>query len=209
MTADETARRPEAATVTSRHARHLADLRDAVDHVECGLGVIRHWADLLHRHLDSGGRLLTAGNGGSAAQAEHLAAELVVRFDIDRPAFDARSLTSDGAVLTAAANDLGADRIFARQVEAAAHPGDILLVLSTSGRSRNVLEAAETAHRVGARVWALTGPLDNPCAALADSYLAFGSGSTAVVQEAHLLVIHLLCEAFDTRVVEGAGTVPS
>nr|WP_233440033.1 SIS domain-containing protein [Lentzea atacamensis] len=157
---------------------------------------INRWGSLLARLLTDGGRLLAAGNGGSAAEAQHLTAELVGRYRHDRAAFSALALCAETSSVTAIANDYGYDQVFARQVTAHARPGDIVVLLSTSGRSPNLLEAAHAGRLAGATVWALTGPLPNPLASLADDTLAL-PGDPCHVQEAQLVVVHALCEAFE------------
>nr|WP_233158076.1 SIS domain-containing protein [Actinokineospora bangkokensis] len=159
------------------------------------------WGAHLAARLDSGGRLLAAGNGGSAAEAQHLTAELVGRFDHDRRPFSAIALHGDTSSLTAIGNDYGYAEVFARQVRAHARPGDVLVLLSTSGRSENLLRAADTARQVGAVTWALTGPGPNPLAAAADEAVCV-SGGTTTVQEAHLVLVHLLCASFEHALAE-------
>ena len=154
------------------------------------------WGALLAERLPAGSRLLAAGNGGSAAEAQHLTAELVGRFDRDREPFAAVALHADTSSLTAIGNDYGFADVFARQVRAHARPRDVLVLLSTSGHSENLLRAAEAGRECGATVWALTGPLPNPLAELADDTLAV-TGCTATVQEVHLVSVHLLCTAFE------------
>jgi type III pantothenate kinase len=160
------------------------------------------WGEWLGRRLFEGGRLLAAGNGGSAAEAQHLTAELVGRFGSERRALSAIPLHGDGSALTAIANDYGAEEAFARQVEAHGRPGDVLLAISTSGRSVNVLRAVEAANRIGMMTWALTGAGPNPLADLADEALPCPAPDTATVQELHLIAIHLLCAAVDRIVAK-------
>ncbi|MCB9763833.1 MAG: SIS domain-containing protein [Alphaproteobacteria bacterium] len=146
------------------------------------------------RAIEAGGQLLVFGNGGSAADAQHLAAELVGRFAADRRALPALALSSDTAVLTAVANDLGYDRVFARQVEALARPGDLLLALSTSGSSPNVLRAVAAGAERGCVCWGMTGRAPNLLSALlTDRVLAVPSTETARIQEAHGFLGHVLC----------------
>lgn len=164
-------------------------LRNETDRVE-------RWGALLAERLGDGGRLLAAGNGGSAAEAQHLTAELVGRFDRDRPAFSAIALHADTSSLTAISNDYGYEDAFARQVRAHARPRDVLVLLSTSGRSENLLRAADAGRECGAIVLAMTGPRPNPLAERADDTLAINGGS-ATVQEAHLVSVHLTCAAFE------------
>lgn len=174
-------------------AHGLASLRAQTDQVEL-------WAIELADRLLAGGRLLAAGNGGSAAQAAHLAAELVGRFSTDRPAFSALTLGADGATVTALVNDYGVTEMFARQVDAHGQAGDVLVLLSTSGVSPNVLAAAERGRANGLRVWGLTGAAPNPLLARCHAGIAVAAGSTAAVQAVHLVAIHALCAAFDEQV---------
>lgn len=153
-------------------------------------------AELGERLLD-GARLLACGNGGSAAEAQHLTAELVGRFRDERTPLSALCLCVESSSVTAIGNDYGPDEVFARQVRAHGRSGDVLLCLSTSGTSRNVLAAAEAARDCGIAAWALTGPGPNPLGALCDEVLAIEATSTATVQEMHLLAVHVLCGAVD------------
>ncbi|URN18361.1 MULTISPECIES: D-sedoheptulose-7-phosphate isomerase [Streptomyces] len=184
--------------------RHCASLEDAVgrfrrDHLDR----IARWGARLAVVLPGGGRLLAAGNGGSAAQAQHLTAELVGRYRRERPAYSAISLHAETSSLTAIGNDYGFDQVYARQVAAHGRPGDVLLLLSTSGRSGNLVAAAAAARAAGMRVWALTGPAPNPLAEAAHEALCVDAASTATVQEAHLVAVHVLCECFDAAAEAG------
>ncbi len=145
-----------------------------------------------------GGKLLICGNGGSAADSQHLAAELVGRFQAERPGWAAIALTVDTSTLTAVANDYGFDRVFARQVEALGRPGDVLLVISTSGESANCLEAVTTAGRRGLRTHGLLGKGGGRLRGLVDSALVVPSDHTPRIQELHGLVIHALCAALES-----------
>jgi D-sedoheptulose 7-phosphate isomerase len=147
--------------------------------------------------LLEGGRLLAAGNGGSAAHAQHLTSELVGRYREDRAPFSAIALHAETSTVTAITNDYGAEEVFARQVRAHGRLGDVLVALSTSGRSANLLHAARSAQDIGMHVWAFTGPLPCPLAAVADDVLAVAAPTTAVVQEVHQVAVHLLCEALE------------
>ncbi|MCO1599736.1 SIS domain-containing protein, partial [Micromonospora sp. RHAY321] len=138
--------------------------------------------------------LLVAGNGGSAAEAQHLTAELVGKLHHDRQPLSAIALHAETSTLTAIANDYGYTDVYARQVRAHGRPGDILLLLTTSGTSPNLLTAAHTAHDTGLTTWALTGPAPNPLADTCHDTLAIASPDTQVVQELHLVTSHLLCE---------------
>lgn len=145
----------------------------------------------------AGNKLLFFGNGGSAADAQHLAAELVVRYRHDRKAIPAIALTTDTSTLTAGANDLGYDRVFSRQVEALARPGDVAIGITTSGRSPNVLAALEAAREMDVRTVAFTGADGSDLAALVDEALIVPSRVTARIQEMHLTFGHLLCGALE------------
>jgi D-sedoheptulose 7-phosphate isomerase len=177
-------------------ARHLAEHARAMLALASQVDRVQDWGLRLGAALLDGRRLLTAGNGGSAAEAQHLAAELVGRYRKSRAPLSAIALTPDACTLTAIANDYGWADALARQVEAHGRRGDVLIALSTSGESANVLAAVRTARQLGLRTWGLTGAAPNPLQALCDEALAL-SGPTAVVQEMHLVVIHLLCAAVD------------
>jgi len=146
--------------------------------------------------LRDGGKLLVCGNGGSAADAQHFAAELLVRFETDRKALPAIAITTDSSALTAAANDFGYERVFSRMVEALGCPGDAILLLSTSGRSKSIVRAQEVAKSLGMRTWAITGEGKSPLADSADISLQL-CGSTARVQEATIVVLHHLASVAD------------
>jgi phosphoheptose isomerase len=176
---------------------HLRDLRTALDTFGAQLGVIERWGIRLAATLSAGGRLLVAGNGGSAAEAQHLTAEFVGRFDAERRPFSAIALCAESSSVTAIVNDYGPEEMFARQVAAHGRPGDVCALLSTSGRSRNVLAAATRARDCGITTWAMTGPAPNPLAAACDDALCVDAADTATVQELHLLSVHLLCTVFD------------
>ncbi|NEE02318.1 D-sedoheptulose-7-phosphate isomerase [Phytoactinopolyspora halotolerans] len=164
----------------------------------------REWVDTAHRWggelagvLAGGGRLLTAGNGGSAAEAQHLTAELVGRYRDERPPFSAICLSAETSSLTAIGNDYPAAELFARQVQAHGRRGDVLVLMSTSGRSPNILSAAERGRAAGLRVWAFTGSRPNPLEAVVDEALCIDAPATATVQELHLVALHILCAGFD------------
>ena len=179
---------------------HLAALMHPLAALDGEVDRIDAWGLHLARVLSGGGRLLAAGNGGSAAQVAHLTSELVGRFRDDRPAYSAIALTAESSVLTAIANDYGAADCFARQVAAHGRAGDVLVVLSTSGSSRNVLVATEAARARGMTTWALTGRAPNPLALQCDDAVCVDAAATATVQEVHQVVVHLLCAAFDVAV---------
>jgi D-sedoheptulose 7-phosphate isomerase len=179
---------------------HLALLQQALTTLDVEVEHIEAWAGHLAQTLVPGGRVLAAGNGGSAAQAQHLTSELVGRYRDDRPAFSALALHAETSSVTAIGNDYGLHAVFARQVEAHGRPGDILLTLSTSGRSRNVLTAVAAARRNRLTTWALTGPAPNPLAAACDDAICIPSTAVATIQEVHQVVVHLLCASFDREI---------
>jgi D-sedoheptulose 7-phosphate isomerase len=167
-------------------------------------------ASLICRTLADGGKLLVFGNGGSAADAEHMAAELVGRFERDRPGLAAISLTANTSVLTALGNDFGHEHVFDRQLETLARPGDVAVAISTSGRSPNVTAAARRARALGLGVVALTGGDGGELEDLANVAIRIPSFSVPRIQEGHGVVIHVLCALVDgwrpgsTCAVEGA-----
>ena len=189
----------ERAEFTTGH-EHLAALRRPLAALDADVDRIGAWGRHLARVLVTGGRLLAAGNGGSAAQAQHLTSELVGRYQSDRPALSALALHAETSSLTAIANDFGADEAFARQVRAHGRPGDVLLVLSSSGHSPNVVCALEAAQECGLTAWALTGRVPNPACDIADDAICVDAPLTATVQEVHQVAVHLLCAAVDAEV---------
>ena len=174
------------ATLAARVAAEQADAVAAI-------------ADRYEAVLRSGGTLFFAGNGGSAADAQHLATEYVVRYQTNRPALRAVALTTDTSLLTACANDLGFEEVFARQVEALARPGDLLSLHSTSGESPNVIRAAQAAKARGVPVVAFLGKGGGQLKELADVVLVVPSDDTARIQELHLAVEHLICDIVEDR----------
>ena len=181
-------------SVRARVAAKAAQLRHlALDEA----GRVADAVDLLVTSFASGGKLLAFGNGGSAADAQHLVAELVGRLAFERRALPALALTTDTSVLTAIANDYGYDHVFSRQVEALGQDGDVVLAISTSGRSPNVLAGLRAARQRGLRTIALTGPaagfLD------ADVHIVANGRTSSEIQEAHIVVEHTLCELVEAR----------
>jgi len=156
-------------------------------------------ADLIADCLTKGNKLLVCGNGGSASDCAHFATELVCRFAKDRPAYPAICLTGDGGLLTAAGNDYGFEEIFARQVAAFGVPGDLLICLTTSGKSKNVLRALEEARSRKLKTIAFLGRDGGSTIGIADVDLLVRSDSTARIQEAHELLLHVLCEIAEER----------
>lgn len=176
---------------------HLAALRATREAV---LPALQRAADLLIDRLRSGGKVLVCGNGGSASDAQHFAAELTGRYERDRPGMPGIALTVDSSALTAISNDYGYEWVFAKQVEVLGRAGDVLVAISTSGHSPNVVRAMEAAQRKGLRVIALTGRDGGPMAAMlqpGDVELRAVSTRTARIQEMHILMLHSLCDAID------------
>lgn len=170
----------------ARHQSVLASLSGCAHDIE-------RLAQYCIAALERSNKILICGNGGSAADAQHMAAELVGRFVADRPALPAIALTTDTSALTAIANDYGYSAVFSRQVSALAREGDVLLAISTSGHSASVLAACETARSLGSAVIGLTGRDGGALVELCDAVVIAPSDETAHIQESHIVVIHLLC----------------
>ncbi len=153
------------------------------------------WVDTLRR----GGLIAFCGNGGSAADCQHLAGELVSRFRRDRPAYRGLALSTDTSILTAIGNDFGYERVFARQVEGLMRPGDLLVALSTSGTARNCVLAVEQARSMGVATMALTGASGGALKPLADLCLCVPSSDTPRIQEAHITIGHILCDLVEAE----------
>jgi len=178
--------------------RDLAQLADRVAREMAG--EVEEAVELVLHTLDSGGRLFFCGNGGSAADAQHLATEYVVRFRRDRPALPAIALTTDTSLLTAAANDYGFEHVFARQIRGLAHTGDLLFLHSTSGESPNLIEAALAARSVGVRTVALLARGGGRLRELVDLAIVLPTQDTAHAQEIQLAIGHAICDAVERRV---------
>ncbi len=188
---------------------HLAALAAPLATLDADAGRVDGWGRHLATVLAGGGRLLTAGNGGSAAQAQHLSAELVGRYRDDRRPFSAIALCAESSTVTAIANDYGLDEVFARQVRGHGRPGDVLVAISTSGRSPNLVAAAVTARQIGVTVWGLTGPGPNPLLAACDDAVVVDAEATATIQEIHQVVVHLLCAAVECALLPPVATASS
>ena len=158
--------------------------------------------DIIFDSLAAGGRLFTAGNGGSAADAQHIAAELTGRFRRDRRPWPAMALHANASALTAIGNDYGYDQVFARELSAHARPGDVLLAISTSGNSPNILRAIEAARRNKVKVIGLTGGGGGEMRDVCDICLSVPSPSTPRIQEMHIMIYHAICELLEERLVE-------
>ncbi|TLM81631.1 SIS domain-containing protein [Pseudarthrobacter sp. NamE5] len=178
---------------------HLDNVMPALDSLRSQSGLLAAWGVELAQRLLRGQRLLAAGNGGSAAEAQHLTAELVGRFDGERVPFSAISLHAESSAVTAIANDYGYDDVFARQVRAHGRSGDVLMLLSTSGKSPNLLRAAGAAAKLNITTWALTGVGPNPLTEACDEAVMIDALS-ANAQEGHLIALHAMCRAFDLEV---------
>lgn len=179
-------------TWMARSVRRSLAAIDALD-----LEAIADASAILRRGLEQAGTIFVAGNGGSAAQAEHFCAELLGRFRSKRAGVPARNLGCDLTTATAIANDFGFSEVFARTLAAAARPGDVVVLISTSGESENILRAADQSLRLGLPLIALTGAAPNSLAARATVSLVIEETSASIVQEAHLVALHLLAEAID------------
>lgn len=179
---------------TSLFQTHLGEHQEAILKLNAMQDQIAPMAAAWLTALQSGKKILFFGNGGSAADAQHLAAELVVRYRVNRPALAGIALTTDTSILTAHSNDFGFETVFSRQVEALAQPGDVALGISTSGTSKNVLLALQAANHRGCVTIAFTGEKGADCAAEAKLAFKAPSAITARIQECHLLIGHLLCD---------------
>jgi len=196
----------ELAARVGTHFRDSANLK--LSSAQLLAAPIARAASLMVDALRAGGKILACGNGGSAADAQHFAAELVNRFEIDRPPLAAVALTTDSSALTAIANDVRYEDVFARQLRAIGRRGDVLLAISTSGNSPNVLEAVAVGQAAGLRVVALTGGRGGKLGeriAAGDVHVNVPHTSTARIQEVHLLALHCLCDAIDHQMF-GAKT---
>jgi D-sedoheptulose 7-phosphate isomerase len=189
--------------------RHLEALWSPLFALEADLSTVELWGASIASRLLDGGRLLAVGNGGSAAQAQHFTSELVGRYRDDRQPFSAIALHAETSALTAIVNDYPLEAMFARQVVAHGRQGDVLVALSTSGRSPNVIAAAEAACTAGLATLALTGPMANPLGLVCDDVIAVDAPATATIQEVHQVVIHLLCASIDVAACAAATVMTS
>lgn len=177
------------------HSRVIAKLKDNHQSVIDA-------SELIQKTLASGNKLLLCGNGGSAADSQHIAAEFMVRFAEERRALPAIALTTDTSILTAHTNDYEFSTVFSRQIEALGQPGDCLIAISTSGNSDNIIKATKQAKALGLSVIGMTGEQGGVMRELVDIHVAAPSNVTARVQEAHILVGHWWCQSVDLAVVE-------
>ncbi len=192
----------DARTIVAQHAEAGIRLRESFFSLNADLVV--ESARTLAVCLAKGGKILFCGNGGSAADAQHLAAEFVNRFMLDRPPLAAIALTTDSSALTAIGNDFGFDQIFSKQVHALANPGDVLVGISTSGNSVNVVKALEVARKNNVVTFGLTGRDGGGMAPLCDILINVPEQNTALVQEIHISVGHLLCGLVDYFLFQNA-----
>jgi D-sedoheptulose 7-phosphate isomerase len=185
-------------------AAHLSLSRDALERAQDAalLDTARTIADVTVGALRSGHKLLIAGNGGSAADAQHIAAEIIGRYKKDRPAFAAIALTTDTSALTAIGNDYGFEQIFSRQVEGLGQRGDVLLAISTSGRSPNILAALKTARQQGLVTVGFTGAKGTTMAAACDHLLVAPSEDTAVIQQVYMAFAHGICDVVEQALTD-------
>jgi D-sedoheptulose 7-phosphate isomerase len=185
----------------SRHAflHAIQDHIKAVEQLEKQEELFEQIADRMIRAIRGGNKILWCGNGGSAADSQHLAAEIVGRFRRERRGWASIALTTDTSILTSVGNDYGYDAIFARQVEALCMPGDVVVGLTTSGNSPNVCQAVQCAHALGAFTVGMTGEGGGKLATLADVCLRVAARETARIQECHILFGHMLCDRIESE----------
>ena len=183
----------------------LEEHRQVVEKMAALEGEIASAGELCGRALAQGQRIYLCGNGGSAADAQHIAAELIGRFVHDRRALPAIALTTDTSALTAIGNDYGYDEVFSRQVDGLCREGDVLIAISTSGNSGNVLKAVDAAHRAGASVIGLSGKSGGALDAKCDVSLVVPSDITARIQEMHIVIGHLICALTEEHLGLGTG----
>ena len=199
--------------IPSFRPRAIKDLQASRDVLDLALAdqafihAVARAAEIVVEALRAGRKILFAGNGGSAADAQHLATELVVRFMIDRAALPAVALTTDGALLTAAGNDLGFEHIFSRQVLALGQADDVFIALSTSGRSPNVLAACKAGRECGLKVIGFTGAKGDAMAALCDLTLRVPSETTWLIQQVHMAAGHTICAIAEEAISGSTQTV--
>jgi D-sedoheptulose 7-phosphate isomerase len=188
----DVAAKPDVDTIAAFFERSLNALQSAAKDREL-LALIGSIAQSIETSLRAGGKVLIAGNGGSAADAQHLAAEFLVRFLVDRQPLPAIALTTDTSVLTAAGNDFGFEHVFERQVRGLGRAGDVFLAISTSGRSPNILKALQAAREIGLVTIGFSGAEDTAMRGLCRHFLAAPSRETAVVQQIHMVAGHAIC----------------
>jgi D-sedoheptulose 7-phosphate isomerase len=192
----------QGASLEARVASHFADsAKLKLDAAKLLSAPIAHGIELMAASLRAGGKILACGNGGSAADAQHFAAELVNRFERERPPLAGLALTTDSSALTSIGNDYGYEQVFEKQLRALGRKGDVLLAISTSGNSANVIAAMRAARELGVKIVALTGNGGGKMAALlaaGDVHVCVPHKRTMRIQEVHLLALHCLCDGIDT-----------
>ncbi|MGB6977354.1 MAG: phosphoheptose isomerase [Gammaproteobacteria bacterium] len=192
-----------ALALTERIRQHFEDsIQTKILAADSLLDHIRQAGELMANSLLDNHKILCCGNGGSAGDCQHFAAELLNRFETERPSLPAIALTTDTSTITSIANDYSFDQIFSKPIKALGQPGDILLAISTSGNSRNIIEAIKAAHERGLRIVALTGRDGGKMATLLnvnDIEIRVPSPSTCRIQETHLLILHCLCDVIDRQ----------
>jgi D-sedoheptulose 7-phosphate isomerase len=196
---------PRAEELVAQRLREGADLAESMLDERC-VGEIAAVAELTAEAYRKGGKLLIFGNGGSAADAVHVAAEFVGRYLVDRPPLPAVALAANLSSVTAIGNDYGYDKVFSRQVQALGKPGDVAVGLTTSGRSVNVAAGLRAAAELGLLTVAMTGADPGPVGAAAEHRIAIPSSDTPRVQEGHMLAAHTICEWVEARLVEEAAS---
>jgi D-sedoheptulose 7-phosphate isomerase len=180
-------------SITNSLSEHITVFELLLDQTES----IETTANIILSALRSGKKILLCGNGGSAADAQHIATEITGRFEVERIGYPAISLTTDSSALTAIANDYGFEKVFSRQVEAIAKPGDVLIGISTSGNSPNIIAAIMSARSIGCKTIGLTGETGKKLASICDASVLVPSSRTARIQEAHITIGHIWCEMVD------------
>jgi D-sedoheptulose 7-phosphate isomerase len=181
-------------------------LYQTAENLSADIAIAAQW---MIEALRAGGKIMICGNGGSAADAQHFAAELVGRFRRERPGWAAIALTVDASILTSLGNDFGFEQVFARQVEALGRSGDILVAISTSGRSQNVLAAVAAAAKMKMRTVGLTGAGKAGLGEIVDLHLPISSGNTAFIQQGQMAVLHTLCELIEEQLTNETPPLPT
>ncbi len=182
--------------------KESAEVKIAIEEA-CGSEILES-VDMLAGAFRNGNKLLLCGNGGSAADSQHIATEFMIRLshDLQRPAIPAIALTTDSSNLTAGGNDIGFENVFARNIEGLGNKGDILIAISTSGNSKNIVNAVETAHKKGMKVIGLLGNNGGALKALVDIPIVIPSANTQRIQEGHITVAHILCELVERELYQ-------
>ena len=192
--------------IIRQHIQESVKVKQAIYTDEILLGQLLTVCEICVNAYRSGNKVILAGNGGSAADAQHIAAEFVSRFRFDRPGLPSLSLSTDTSMLTAIGNDYGYERVFSRQLQANGRSGDVLIGISTSGNSNNVDEAVKSCRDLGIHSIAFTGAPGGLLKELADNVLCIPSSSTAIVQESHIMIADSLKKLFSPRLINGSDT---